>query len=430
MAVFKDSVNAGDDMPKTLRASKPDRETRALLRCLKLSVLRPLDRFSVRQLRVIWRLSSLTLGQRLPVASVSDRVIDGPGGPIGLRIYVPSQSDEARPAFLWCHGGGFIVGDLDCADSICRNIARVADCVVIAVRYRLAPGHDLSAGREDFLAALDWVTKTGKSLGIDTTRLAIGGDSAGANIAAAVAQARVRLNEPALCLQVLAYPATDLLQEFPSKAENANGFLITAGLLDHVKRIVVTTPDAADPWLSPRRHPDLRGLPPALIVSAGYDPIRDDGLDYAARLRAAGVPVELLHYAGQIHGFLNFGSVIGAGRDGLQRIGEALATAFRAEPARDRTVELGDEAAAGGRFQSAAGGEVVTTMLVASMSFERWCDTALRLMLPRASDVYGRMLRPWFAPATFVRRRVVARLDRLAARQTYPETQPQRRPPP
>jgi acetyl esterase len=408
-------------MPRTLRATRPDRDTRALLRALKLSV-RPPEAYSLRQLRVIWRLVALAMGRRLAVASVSEQLIDGPGGPIALRVYAASPSAELRPAFLWCHGGGFMLGGLDSADPICRNIARTAGCVVIAVRYRLSPEHDLSAGREDFLAALDWVAQQGKTLGIDTTRLAIGGDSAGGNICAAVAQARH--GHAALRLQVLAYPATDLLHQFPSEMENAAGFLMTAGLLDHIKRIVVIPPHATQPWFSPRRHADLQGLAPALIVTAGYDPIRDDGLDYAARLRAAGVPVELLHYAGQIHGFLSFDAVIGAGRHALQHLGEALVAAFRAEPAANRTLEVGDRDRVAGRQPKAlcaTGGEVTSTLLFASVSFERWSDTLARLLSHRATDVFALALRPWLAPARFVRQQVIAQLDRLAVRQTYPE---------
>ena len=163
--------------------------------------------------RAVWRLTALAMGQRPPVASVTMQTIDGPAGSIEMRIFSPGRSAKPRPAFLWCHGGGFMVGGLDTADSICRTIARIADCVVIAVRYRLAPEHELTACREDFLAALQWVAKQGATLGIDTVRLAIGGDSAGGNICAAVAQHVAHHGGPKLSLQVLAYPATDLLED-------------------------------------------------------------------------------------------------------------------------------------------------------------------------------------------------------------------------
>ncbi|MET0542813.1 MAG: alpha/beta hydrolase, partial [Variovorax sp.] len=250
-------------MPLTLRSGKPDREVRAFLRWANLAPGQITDR-SVGMQRKVWRLMSLAMGRRPGVASVTQRTIAGPGGPIELRIFSAGRSLKPRPAFLWCHGGGFIVGGLDSADSICRSIALATGCIVIAVGYRLAPEHPLTACREDFLAALQWVGQSGHTIGIDAARLAIGGDSAGGNICAAVAQHVTRNDGPKLCLQVLAYPATDLVEEFPSLVENARGYLITEQLLRGVLAHVGEVTDAQDPWLSPRRQPDLSGLPPAL----------------------------------------------------------------------------------------------------------------------------------------------------------------------
>ncbi|MNJ13494.1 Carboxylesterase NlhH [compost metagenome] len=414
-------------MPQVRRSSRPDQDARAFLRLLNLATrIRPVEHYSLRQLREVWRLAALALSQQLPVARVIEQVIDGPGGPIELRIFRPDDADHLLPAFLWCHGGGFVVGGLDTAESICRSTTHEARCISIAVRYRLAPEHDLAAGREDFLAALQWVADNGATLGIDTTRLAIGGDSAGGNICAAVAQEALRRKGPALCLQVLAYPATDLLQEFPSFVENAKGFMITDSLLAQIKQTVagsLETLNPQDPWLSPRRSQDMQGLPPAVVISAGFDPIRDDGLDYAARLRAAGVPVELLHYAGQFHGFLNFDAVIGAGRDALQRIGESLATAFGGEPAPDRTVEIADVPARPSKL-CAAMAEVATSSLMTWEASEGWSGTLLRQVSPAAARAARRALLPWRVPTAFIRHRLVERLDGRVAQQTYPETQP------
>jgi acetyl esterase len=413
-------------MPQVRRSSHPDHDARAFLRLLNLATrMRPVEHYSLRQLREVWRLTALALSQQLPVANVTERVIDGSGGPIELRIFKPDNTDQLLPAFLWCHGGGFVVGGLDTAESICRSATHEAQCISIAVRYRLAPEHDLAAGREDFLAALQWVADNGATLGIDTTRLAIGGDSAGGNICAAVAQQALRRNGPQLCLQVLAYPATDLLQEFPSFVENAEGFMITDSLLTQIKRTVAVSLDsldAQDPWLSPRRSQDMHGLPPAVVISAGFDPIRDDGLDYAARLRAAGVAVELLHYAGQFHGFLNFDAIIGAGRDALQRMGESLAVAFRREPAPDRTVEIADVPARPSML-CAAMAELTTSGLMTWEATERWSGTLLRQVSPTAARAARRMLLPWHVPLALIRHRLVARLDGRVAHQTYPETQ-------
>lgn len=413
-------------MPLVRRAVRPDRDARAFLRILnKATRLRPVENYSLRELREVWRLTALALSQQPTVATVTEVVIDGPGGPIELRIFTPEPTGQHLPAFLWFHGGGFVVGGLDTAESICRSTTCHADCISIAVRYRLAPEHDLAAGREDCLAALRWVAEQGATLGVDTTRLAIGGDSAGGNICAAVAQATLRQGGPALCLQVLAYPATDLVQEFASLVENAEGFMITDKLLAQIKHTVSDSFEAlnpVDPWLSPRRSPDLRGLPPAMLISAGFDPIRDDGLDYAARLRAAGVSVELLHYAGQFHGFLNFDAIIGAGRDALQRMGETLAAAFRGESVQDRTVEISDAVSTRPSSLCAATAELSTAGLMTWIATERWSGTLLRQVSPIAVGTTRVLLQPLCLPVTLMRRRLVARLDQRVAHQTYRKT--------
>ncbi len=405
-----------------LRASRPDRAARALLRLVNLAQrAASADGMSLRRQREVWRIVALAMGRRPPVLHVIERTIDGPGGPIAMRIFVPTRAQSPRPAFLWCHGGGFIVGGLDTGDSICRHVALAADCITIAVRYRLAPEHDLRACREDFLAALEWVAGNGAEFGIDTTRLAIGGDSAGGNISAAVAQEALRRGGPALRLQVLAYPATDLVKEFPSLVENAHGYFLTLDTIEQIKRQLGNRIEVGDdPWLSPSHSRDLRGLPPALIVSAGFDPIRDDGLDYGERLRAAGVPVELLHYAGQFHGFLNFDAVIDASRDALQRIGDALAAAFRDDGAVDRTVEIADVPAAQPSALTGTVGEMLSTTRFTWIALERYADTFLGLLAPRTTRATRHMLRPLFAPARLVRHSVARRIDRLAAQQTHP----------
>jgi acetyl esterase len=410
---------AASGMPLTLRASRPDREVRAFLRWFNLAPGHIEDR-SVPTQRQLWRLMALALGRRPEVASVQTRTIDGPAGPIELRVFSDGPSREPRPAFLWCHGGGFIVGGLDSADSICRSIARIAGCVVIAVRYRLAPEHPLTACREDFLAALEWVAQHGATLGIDTTRLAIGGDSAGGNISAAVAQHVVRRRGPKLCLQVLAYPATDLDAEFPSLEENASGYLISERMLRGVLAHIGEIPDADDPWLSPRRQADLKGLPPALVVSAGFDPIRDDGLDYAARLRAAGVPVELMHYAGQIHGFLNFDSVIDAGRDALYRIANALNSAFGGQAAPNRTIEIADAPSSwlGGAFKPMS--EVLMTSLIGWATAERVWLMLLGRLSPATDSASRRLLESRLVPGAFLRQSAIAHAHDLQAHETWP----------
>jgi acetyl esterase len=413
-------AGAGVGMPRVLRADTLDREARAFLRFFNLFARRPLVQFSMSDLRQMWRLLALALGRRVAVARVTEHQVDGPAGPIELRVFDPEHRGGPRPALLWCHGGGFLVGGADSADSICRNIASAAGIVVVSVRYRLAPEHDLYAGREDFFAGLNWVATHGDSLGIDPSKLAIGGDSAGGNIAAAVAQECVRRGGPPLKLQVLAYPATIVGKDYPSKAENARGYLLTAENMDWMNRTIAAAVDLDDHWISPGRNPDLHGVAPALIVTAGFDPIRDDGLDYAAKLRLAGVPVELLHYSGEFHGFLNFDSILGAARDGLERIADSLVAAFHAEAPIDRTVEIADQAPAHRKPIRHGAGELVTASLMAWESLGQWSDTLLRLASPPAANSFGVMLLPWLAPVAWVRGGISSRLDRLEARQTHP----------
>ncbi len=411
-------------MPRVRRSSRLDREARALLRLVNLMSWLPQGKGSVRALREIWRMTALSMGHRPDVASVRMHTIDGPGGPIEMRVFSPNPSAQPLPAFLWCHGGGFMVGGLDTSDSICRNIARDAGCIVIAVRYRLAPKHDLLASGEDFLAALNWVAEQGAALGIDTTRLAIGGDSAGGNISAAVAQHVAHHGGPNLRLQVLVYPATELVDEFPSMAENAKGYLLTEDGVRKIAEIVRVPPNATDPWLSPRRHPDLQGLAPAMIVSAGFDPIRDDGLDYAARLRAAAVPVEVLHYAGEFHGFLNFDALVGAGSDALQRIGTALAAAFDDKPAPDRTIEIAERYPNLGPLPVAALRELFLTSLAGWAGAERLGLSLLGRFVPGTSRIANRLAESRLVPGIYLRQCASSSTNRLTASLTYSSTRP------
>ncbi|MET0540446.1 MAG: alpha/beta hydrolase [Variovorax sp.] len=415
----KQETQSARGMPVALRAAAPDEEARAFLRFFNLFARRPLAEYSMPELRQLWRLIALALGRRDPVASVTDHTIEGPAGNIELRIFRTADGTNL-PALLWCHGGGFVVGGVETTDSICRNLARTSGAAVVAVRYRLAPEHDLYAGREDVLAAIDWLARHGTSVWIDPDRLAIGGDSAGGNLAAAVAQECVRRGGPPLLLQVLAYPATTVGKDFPSKAENSHGYLLTAESMDWMKRVIAASVDLEDHWISPGLNPDLKGAPPALIVTAGFDPIRDDGLNYASRLRVAGTCVELLHYPGQFHGFLNFDAILGAARDGLDRTGAALYGAFHGVQPPDRTVEIGDRAASRPRPVRGAATQVVTATLMVWESVEQWGDTLLRLASPPAATAAAWACWPWLAPVRWARGAVNARLNRLQALQTHP----------
>jgi acetyl esterase len=411
---------AAKGMPQRLRSGVPDGQARAFLRYFNLLSTRHIGEYSMSELRRIWRLMALALGRREPVAAVTNHEIPGPAGPILLRVFHPEGAKAPRPGFLWCHGGGFLVGSADSADSMCRQIARASGIAVASAHYRLAPEHDLYAGREDVLATLEWIAEHGARIGIDATRLAIGGDSAGGNIAAAVAQETVRRGHPPLKLQVLAYPATCIGRDYPSKAENATGYFLTAQNMDWMTRVIAASVDLEDQWLSPGCAKDLRGMPPALIVTAGFDPLRDDGLDYAAKLRTAGVPVELLHYAGQFHGFLNFDSILSAGRDGLERIGAALAAALHEAASPDRTIEIAAAAATPGAGLRNVAREVTTAAMMAWESAEQWVDTGLEVAAPPLARLYRPLLGPWLLPGAWLRESLGSRLERLEARQTHP----------
>lgn len=414
-------------LPHMLRAAAPDRDARAFLRLFNTVSRRSFEGYPIERLRQFWRLLALALGRRDRVAQVIEHKIDGPAGPLDVRVFMPfGEADAPRPAFIWYHGGGFMVGGLDTADSICRAVAR-SGCIAVAVRYRLAPEHDLLAGRADCLAALEWIADHGGEWGIDTSRLAIGGDSAGGNLTAALAQAytrgrgtgkgKAKARSP-LRLQVLAYPATELVDAFDSATQNESGYMVTAAMLNGIKDVIGEVPNATDPWLSPRRCEDLRGLPPALVISAGFDPIRDDGIEYATRLRAAGVPVELLHYAGQFHGFLNFDALLASAGDALERIGAALSTVFAGGAASDRTVELSDDPAQG--TPALPGAEAAAAVLMAWEGTGLWAQALARLAVPGGAPLTGLLARAWTLPARLARQGVPALSGRLQARQTYP----------
>lgn len=239
------------------------------------------------------------------VAKVEPRVMDGPGGPLALRVYTP-VGDGPFPLMVFFHGSGFVLCSLDTHDGMCRNLCAGAACVVVSVDYRLAPEHKFPAGIEDCLYAVRWAAAHASELGTDPTRIAVAGDSAGGNMAAVAA---LRLRDeggPALCAQLLLYPVTDYhTPGTPSYEENAEGYGLTRDTMKWFWKHYLSDPaQGAHPHASPLRARDLSGLPAALVITAEYDPLRDEGELYADKLRAAGVPTAMTRYDGVNHGFM------------------------------------------------------------------------------------------------------------------------------
>jgi len=251
------------------------------------------------------------------VGGVIDTRCEGPHGAIPLRIYRPlgAGASPARastlPALVYYHGGGWTIGDLDTHDVLCRELCNAGGTVVVAVDYRMGPEHRFPAAVDDCIAATSWVHRQASELGIDPTRLAVGGDSAGGNLAAVVSIAARDAGTLPIAYQLLIYPATDMRRGHPSHTENGSGYLLTSETIGYYHDHYIADPAHDLDWrASPLLHPDLSRLPPALVLTAGFDPLRDEGFDYANRLVAAGNRATYVCFERQIHGFITMGKVI------------------------------------------------------------------------------------------------------------------------
>lgn len=268
------------------------------------------------------------LGPAVPdIASVRNELIATPAGPLALRLYRPSFGFRPLPALLFFHGGGWTLGDLDSHDTLCRQLAIATGHVIVAVDYRLAPEHPWPAPIEDGWVALTWLAKHAPLLAIDPLAIGVAGDSAGGNIAAVLALKARDENGPALKSQVLIYPCTDLSASLPSHFARADGYLLTRRhYLSYIGNYLAGRDIEGNWQVSPLRAERFDGLPPAVIITAGFDPLLDEGRAYAGRLAAAGVPVLHRTYRDMVHGFITMGGRLPAANAAIADIARALAS--------------------------------------------------------------------------------------------------------
>lgn len=300
---------------------------------MKALNLPPLSSLSPADARALYREGGRRNGgPRIEMAAVRDLAAPGPGGPIPLRLYRPEGvAERGAPALVFIHGGGWVIGDLDSHDGVCRRIAQDANCLVVAVDYRLAPEHPAPAAAEDVTAALRWIAAHADEIGADPARLAVGGDSAGGNLSAVVTVAAREMAVPLRC-QILIYPSVDnraAPPAYPSRDANRDVPPLTPDVLAWFTRQYLPEPRLRDDWRqSPIVVPDKAGLPPALVIVAGRDPLHSEGLAYADALEAAGVPVERLDVPGMIHGFITMGGIMAAADKAFDAIASELRERF------------------------------------------------------------------------------------------------------
>ena len=293
--------------------------------------LKPVEESTPAEARESIRTRTAALGPFPDVAAVVDHRVPVSGGQIIVRAYSPGGPGP-HPALVYYHGGGWVIGDLYSHDGLCRSITNAARCAVLSVDYRLAPESKYPVAVEDSYAALLWIVANAERLGIDRRRIAVGGDSAGGNLATVMALVARDRKGPRLALQVLIYPVTDHDLDTRSYRENATGYVLTReGMRWFWNHYLAREAQGREPYASPLRASSLAGLPPALIITAEYDPLCDEGEAYAARLRDAGVPVTLTRYPGMFHGFVRLTNVLDKARTALDEIASSVQKAFAAD---------------------------------------------------------------------------------------------------
>jgi acetyl esterase len=299
-----------------------DPAAQAVLDMIHAPGVPPLNELPVPEARAVYEGLAALAGEPAEVARTEDAVADG----VPVRLYWP-EGDGPHPVLIWIHGGGWVVGSAAASDATARDLCRRAGCLVVNVDYRLAPEHPFPAAVEDVTTVATWVSAEIGALGGDPTKMAVGGDSAGGNLSAVLAQQL----PGTFALQVLVYPATDLASQHPSIEENGEGLLLTkAAITWFADHYLGDDVDRRDPRISPlyADAATMAAAPPALVITGEYDPLRDEGEAYAGRLREAGVAVEHVRYDGQIHAFFAMPAAIPAAKDAIERTVSALRRAW------------------------------------------------------------------------------------------------------
>jgi acetyl esterase len=283
------------------------------------------------QLREGYKLVAAMSGSPAELASTVDRTIPGPAGDLPIRVYTPN-GDGPFPLVAFFHGGGFTIGSIETHDIVCQQLAAGVEAVVVSVEYRLAPEHKFPAAFDDATAATTWIHAHAAELGGDPERFAVAGDSAGGNLAAGVCHHARDSGGPPIRFQLLIYPTLDARMGHPSIKENFDALFLGEDTMSWFFDHYASTPgDKLDPRLSPLLAADFAGLPPALIITAEYDPLRDEGEEYGEKLQAAGVPVTVSRYDGMTHAFVQLAGVLEDGQRAMKESVDALRAGLLAE---------------------------------------------------------------------------------------------------
>jgi acetyl esterase len=308
-----------------------DRDAQFVLDVIAASGQPHLSSLSVDEARERVRASLITKGQPLALPSVEDVALPSPSGALRLRSYRPA--DGRLPVALFLHGGGWTVNDVDTHDELCRRLAKRSGWMIASLDYRRAPEHPFPAPLEDAHLAYRWLLDNADSIGCDPTCCAVFGESSGGAVAAGLTALLRDLGAPLPAYQVLAYPVADRFDRWPSYAERGTGYILDRALMEwYFSHLLPAGSPAETPYLIPLETEDLSGLPPTLILTAEFDPLRDEGVAYAERLTEAGVPVEHVHASDQMHGFLLLGRVVPSASALIDRTADSLARVKAGHP--------------------------------------------------------------------------------------------------